>query len=111
MRIFLYVLVLQFASYSDTLCAANAKSAAQAEAQLIICRRPGFVGGLADFAISIDSVRVAKLSNGRYLSLAVTAGQHIVAAKFLGLTIGSRSKAITVMSSRVKHPTLMLVSA
>lgn len=54
------------------------------------------MGGLADFAISIDSVRVAKLSNGRYLSLPVTAGQHIVAAKFLGLTIRSRSKAITV---------------
>jgi len=68
-------LVLQFASYADTLCAANAKSAAQTEAQLIIYRRSGLVGGLADFAISIDSVRVAKLSNGRYLSLPVKPGE------------------------------------
>jgi hypothetical protein len=63
---------------------------------VIVYRRPGLAGGAASFTISIDQKQISKLGNGRYITIPINAGEHIVEAKFNGLQIGPSRQAIGV---------------
>jgi Protein of unknown function (DUF2846) len=96
MKKFIFVTVLSVSALFLTIHA-NAASHHTGDSTFIYVYRVGqFSGAAANWAVFLDGQKTCKLSNNKFMRLAVTPGKHTISAKVGGMTILKKETEIEV---------------